>query len=47
MARYSCCKLVVPVNPQVRLIISLNIKDKFKNFLANTSHVKEAYKAYK
>ena len=48
MPCYSRCKTLVPVNPQAWLIISLNIKDAFRNFLANdTSHVKKAYKAYK
>ena len=47
MARYLRCKLMVPVNPQAQLIISLNTQDEFRNFLADARYVKEAYKAYK
>ena len=39
-------QMLVPVNPQARLIISLDTKDAFKNFLADSSHVKKVYKAY-
>ena len=47
MSCYSCRNTLLPVNLQAWLIISFNTKDEFRNFLANTSHVKEAYKAYK
>ena len=47
MPRYSRRKMLVPVNPQAWLIISLDIKDTFRNFLANASHVKKTYEAYK
>ena len=47
MPRYSRRDTLLPVNPQAWLIISLNTKDKFKNFLADASHVKKAYKDYK
>ena len=47
MPRYSRRKTLVSVNPQAWLIISLNTKDTFRNFLADASHAKEAYKAYK
>lgn len=47
MVCYSYCKLLVPINSYAQLIISLDTKDKFKNFLANASHVKKVYKVYK
>ena len=47
MPCYSRRNTLLSVNPEARLIISLNTKDEFKNFLANASHVKKAYKAYK
>ena len=47
MLRYSRRKMLVPINFQAQLIISINIKNAFRNFLANPSHVKKAYKAYK
>ena len=45
--RYLCRKTLVPVNPQAWLIISLNIKNAFRNFLADASHIRKAYEAYK
>ena len=47
MPCYSRRKTLVSVNPQAWLIISLDTKDALRNFLADASHVKEAYKDYK
>ena len=47
MPRYSRCKMFIPVNLQAQLIISLNTKNAFKNFLVNANHVKKVYETYK
>ena len=47
MARYLYRKSLVPVNPQAWLIISLDTKNKFRNFLANARYVKKVYETYK